>query len=181
MNRALLIAVVEALTRSGVRYALVGAGAMAAHGVARSTFDVDLLTTDRRVLTSAFWQPLAGHETVRVDVRTGEADDPLAGVVRMETEGERIVDVVVGRGGWQDDVIGRAQPMSIQGVTLLVVTIADLVVLKLYAGGAQDAWDIEQLLACGDRDAISAAVNQVVEQLPPDAQALWQRFDGGQR
>jgi predicted nucleotidyltransferase len=161
-----------------VRYALVGAGAMAAHGVARSTFDVDLLTTDPRVLATAFWQALAGQEGVSVDVRTGDAEDPLAGIVRMAADGERKVDVVVGRTRWQDEVIGRAQPMSIQGVTLPVVTIVDLIVLKLYAGGSQDAWDIEQLLAAGDEDLIRRDVDPIVADLPEDARALWHRLGG---
>jgi len=178
MNAPLLVSVAGVLGRSHVHYALVGAGAMAAHGVARSTFDVDLLTTDRRVLAAAFWQALAGKEGVSVDVRTGDDDDPLAGIVRATIDGERRVDVVVGRAGWQDEVIGRAQAMTIQGVTLPVVTIADLIVLKLYAGGSQDAWDIEQLLAAGDEDLIRAAVDPIVAELPLDARALWQRLGG---
>lgn len=178
MNTPLLVGVVDVLGRSRVRYALVGAGAMAAHGVARSTFDVDLLTTDCRVLAATFWQALAGKEGVSVDVRTGDAEDPLAGIVRTASDGERRVDVVVGRPGWQDDVIGRAQPISVQGVTVPVVTIADLVVLKLYAGGSQDAWDIEQLLAAGDEDLIRAAVDPIVAELPLDARTLWNRLGG---
>jgi hypothetical protein len=47
---------------------------MAAHGVSRSTFDIDFLTTDRRVLDAAMWV----IEAV-VEVRPGDADDPLAG------------------------------------------------------------------------------------------------------
>lgn len=178
MNSPLLVAVVNVLTGSHVRYALIGAGAMAAHGVVRSTFDVDLLTTDRRVLIPAFWQSLADGETVHLDVRTGDPDDPLVGIVRMAAPGDRLVDVVVGRPGWQDGVIGRAQPTTIQDATVPVVTIADLVVLKLYAGGTQDAWDIEQLLAAGDEEAIRAAVDPVVAQLPLDARALWERLGG---
>ncbi len=174
----LLAAVVDVLNRSGARYALVGAGAMAAHGVARSTFDVDLLTTDGRVLADEFWQSFATDEAIRVDVRVAPADDPLAGMVRMSAEDNVTVDVVVGHSGWQNGVIGRARPMTIQGLTLPVVTIGDLIVLKLYAGGAQDAWDIEQLLRAGDEDAIRSAVDPVVAHLPLDARALWERLGG---
>jgi hypothetical protein len=56
--------------------------------------------------------------------------------------------------------------------------MADLIVLKLYAGGAQDAWDIEQLLAAGDEDLVRRDVDPIVAHLPLDARALWQRLGG---
>ena len=61
----------------GVPHALIGAGALAVHGVSRSTFDLDLLATDRAVLAPAFWTPLATRGDA-VDVRVGDDDDPLA-------------------------------------------------------------------------------------------------------
>ena len=42
---------------------------------------------------------------------------------------------------------------------LPIVTPADLILLKLYAGGSQDHWDIEQLLARDDRDVLVETVN----------------------
>lgn len=48
---SLLETVVEALQANRIRFALIGAAAMAIHGVSRSTFDVDLLATDPRSLT----------------------------------------------------------------------------------------------------------------------------------
>ena len=41
---SLLDRVAAILDRAGARYAVIGASAMAAHGVARSTYDIDLLT-----------------------------------------------------------------------------------------------------------------------------------------
>ena len=43
------------LSAQQVAHALVGAAALAARGIARSTYDIDLLTTDRRVLDAALW------------------------------------------------------------------------------------------------------------------------------
>lgn len=97
MSRSLLEEVAASLDGVGVRYALVGAGALAAHGISRSTFDLDLFTTDAVALDPTTWARLAADSRVRVDVRLGDADDPLAGVVRLATAGERDVDVVVGR------------------------------------------------------------------------------------
>lgn len=50
----LLERVVDRLASEAVPHALIGAAALAAAGVSRSTFDIDLLTTDRRVLEKGF-------------------------------------------------------------------------------------------------------------------------------
>lgn len=68
--------------------------ALALHGISRSTFDQDLLVTNLRVLDDAFWDDL--RNIAQVDVRRGDADDPLAGVVRLQRRDDRDVDLVGG-------------------------------------------------------------------------------------
>jgi hypothetical protein len=51
--------------------------------------------------------------------------------------------------------------------------------LELYAGGLQDAWDIEQLLGAVDGTAIAAAVERLLPDMPDEARALWTRIRGG--
>ena len=173
MSERLVSRVAAVLERLGAPYAIVGAGALAVHGVARSTFDVDLLTTSVIVLERDAWAEVSGMPGTRVAVRRGDAEDPLAGVVRIEAEGERDVDVVVGRLSWQSEAIARARRVSVAGAMLPVVLPADLVLLKLYAGGSQDAWDIEQLLAGPDRDQLVRQVDSRLDSLPPRAARLW--------
>lgn len=181
MSASLLVAVVDVLLGSDVGFALIGAGAMAVHGVARSTFDIDLFTTDRSVLDDRFWTPAVLGEDVRPDVRKGDADDPLAGMVRIAAKGQRPIDLVVGRPGWQEQVIRRARTATVQGVTLPVAVVPDLIALKLYAGGSQDAWDIEQLLAADHDGAIRASVDRAQSHLPARARALWSRLRGSRK
>lgn len=150
---------------------------MAAHGVARSTLDVDLLATARECFDPATWRPLAACG-ISTDVRRGADDDPLAGIVRFRRHGTSPVDVVVGKAAWQAGVIERARPGVIDGVAVPVATAADLVLLKLYAAGPQDLYDIEQLLGVHDRAALVAEVDAAVEALPTDARALWRRVRG---
>ena len=57
-----------------------------------------------------------------------------------------------------------------------VAAVADFILLKLYAGGLQDAWDIEQLLETGDRAALEAEVQTALSSLPPESCALWARI-----
>ena len=175
----LLRRVASVLEAARVPYALVGAGAMAAHGVGRSTLDLDLLTNAPSVLSESFWKGLSS-EGVRADVRRGDSEDPLAGVVRLDMEGEAPVDLVVGRSPWQEGVIARAIRTDVGELTVPVATAADLILLKLYAGGSQDSWDVEQLLAAaGDRNALVRDVQSRLIDLPPEADALWTRLRRG--
>jgi hypothetical protein len=150
---------------------------MAVYGVTRSTRDLDLLTLDAACLAPSVWAPLE-RDGIVVQVRRGDADDPLAGAARLTAPDQSAVDVIVGRSGWQAGILERATPRSIEGELVPVAAPADLIVLKLYAAGPQDAWDVEQLLASGDRRALAAAVEAALPLLPEDSRRLWARIVG---
>ena len=173
----LLARVVGTLQEAGAAHALIGAAALAGRGVSRSTQDVDLLVVDPRCLSVRFWEGLK-REGASVDVRRGDDDDPLAGVVAFAAEGERPVDLVVGKRAWQGALLTRAEPSRFSGVLLPVVRTADLVLLKLFAGGPQDAWDIAELLAVSDRPALKAEVESRLAELPAPAGTLWRKIEG---
>jgi hypothetical protein len=71
----LLARVAELLNEAGIPFAIIGASALAAHGVSRSTFDIDILVTDRRTLGRDFW--ILADATIAI--RPGDDTDPLAG------------------------------------------------------------------------------------------------------
>jgi hypothetical protein len=171
----LLAEVLRLLESERVPHALIGAAALAVRGVSRSTVDIDLLCVDTRVLRREAWSALATPgRTLRV--LEGDADDPLAGSVRIR-EGSEIVDVVVGRHAWEREIIESAEPLSLGEVTVPVVRPAGLVLLKLHAGGAKDAWDIRALLEASAQPAeIESEVERVVPRLPADARNLWSRL-----
>jgi hypothetical protein len=148
---------------------------MAVHGVSRATRDLDLLVMSPECLSPSTWAALEGAQ---VDIRRGDADDPLAGMVRVVSAADAPLDVVVGRAGWQRAAIERAPDRTVGGLIVPVVTAADLVLLKLYAQGSQDTWDIEQLLSSGDRPRLIAAVEASLSALPEDARRLWARIVG---
>lgn len=175
---SLLGRVVERLDAAGIRCALIGADALALRGASRATLDRDLLTTDVRALDEAVWAPLRSAP-IELDLRIGDPDDPLAGVVRFAATDERPVDLVVGRFGWQQRIVEEAEPLDVDGARVGVPSAADLVLLKLYAGGPQDAWDVEQLLLGGGRAAVVAEVERRVAELPPDARSLWREILAG--
>lgn len=160
----------------GIRYALVGGHALAARGYPRFTIDIDLLTTDVAVLDAALWRPLedAGAE---VECRRGDSSDPLAGVVHVLLDDDSDVDIVVARERWQADVVARAEMLTVApGVDLPVPDAADLILLKLAAGGVLDLRDAAALLAT-DRERLVPAVESrlAAAAVGLDATACWRQ------
>jgi hypothetical protein len=123
--------------------------------VSRSTLGQDLLAMDMRVLDRTMWAEWPG---VEFDIRRADAADPLAGAIRVRA---------------QDAAISRAKPVRIGGVDVPVVTAADLLLLELYAGGSQDKWDIEQLLAAHPIADLRAQVDSRLGALPQRSRDLW--------
>lgn len=169
--------IAEALTTRGFAHATIGAMALAVHGTSRATSDFDLMVADERVLDGALWQGLR-EQGISVDIRRGDAVDPLAGVIRFERGAEPTVDIVVfGSRGWQAQIPGRALLVDFGFGVMPVADPSDLVLLKLYAGGPQDGWDIAALLSVADdRDALVRTVEGRIGALPQRCRRLWDRI-----
>jgi hypothetical protein len=164
------------LRRRSTPHAVIGAAALATHGVSRATADLDLLVIDSTCLENDVWHDLLAGGA-QVDVRPGDREDPLAGVIRVVRRGEGAIDVIVGRSAWQHGVLARSEPRAVGGVTLPVVRASDLVLLKLYAGGPQDVWDIDRLLQLDP--AIASEVETRLVELPADCAELWRSARSG--
>jgi hypothetical protein len=98
------------------------------------------------------------------------APDPLGGVVRIEAPAERPVDVIVGKLAWQARAVSRAHR---PGAGPAIAQPRDLVLLKLYAGGTQDLWDIRELLRLPEGAALETAVQEDLEDLAPFMRERW--------
>lgn len=177
---SLLAETLEVLSKHELSCAAIGAAAMAAHGVARSTMDIDLLLVGRHCLDSPAWDSLR-RGGVSVDVRRGDADDPLAGVVRVRRADALPIDVVVGSFAWQQRVIDRAAPVEIHGALVPVAAVRDLILLKLYAGSPQDRWDVERLLETSSDPALAREVESEVDALPHESRELWRSISSARR
>lgn len=159
------------LDAAGIRHALIGAVAMSAYGVNRASLDLDLFAADAACLKPDLWADLRSRG-VAMDIRKGDLTDPLAGVARFQAPGEIPVDVVVGKFAWQARLLERAEPIGGN----LVVRAADLILLKLYAGGPQDAWDVQQLLARPFREDLIREVESRLSDLPDRCQDFWRKI-----
>jgi hypothetical protein len=161
------------LDQLGAPYALIGAHAMAARGYPRFTVDIDLLTTDSRVLERGRWVDLE-RSGATVDARRGDPDDPLAGVVHILLGDGTDIDLVLAKWQWEAAVIERASVMTVaSGVTIRVPQTSDLILLKLAAGGFLDLRDAAALLALGDRARLVSEVEARIGDVRPDVRAAW--------
>jgi hypothetical protein len=175
----LLSRVAELLFETKIDFVVIGASAMAVYGVSRSTYDFDLMTIDPQALHAATWAVLE-NEGIEVDLRYGDVQDPLRGVVRLEAREQRPVDLIVGHGGWQTRIFEHAGRAVFEGVELPVVGQVDLILLKIYAGGPQDLWDVRQLLDRDQSQELQNLVSAALEALPTDLQTTWSKVVEGQ-
>jgi hypothetical protein len=168
---SLLSQVTAVLDEAEIPFALIGAAALTVYGVNRATLDLDLFATSPACLDAGLWQILL--PTVQMDIRLGDLTDPLAGVVRFRAPGSQPVDLIVGKLIWQRELIERAIS---PGTGPPVVRLSDLILLKIYAGGPQDAWDVQQLLLRTDRDEIIRAVEEDLATLPSHCALFWRKI-----
>lgn len=167
--------VVATLESIEARYAVIGGQAVAMRGHPRLTVDYDFLTLDRRVFEREVWTSLEERGAI-VDVRKGDPDDPLAGVVHITLLGDHDVDVVVAKWKWEQGVIERAERLQLRGISVPIPRTSDLILLKLAAGGYLDLQDVYALLHAGDREQLIREVDQIIDALPADAQESWKRI-----
>jgi hypothetical protein len=145
------------LDRSAVSWCMIGGSALAVHGYARFTADIDLLTMDSRVLDRTFWE---GAELP--EIRKGDWDDPLRGVVRFHSEPG--IDVIVGVGHAMRFAVESAETMAALGWR--VATPLGMVLLKLEAGGPMDRSDIVGLVDARRQLGSVEWLGQIAQHLP---------------
>lgn len=167
----ILEAVTGILESIGAGYALIGGQAVAMRGHPRLTLDYDLLTTDRRVFGRDVWKSLEDRGAV-VDVRQGDFEDPLAGVVHINFD-QHEADLVVGKSSWEQGAIDRAERLTLEGIIVPVARTSDLILLKLSAGGFLDLQDAYALLQTGPRAHLVREVEQTINALQSEAREAW--------
>ncbi len=161
-------AIVSSLREKGTGAAVIGAIALAFHGYARATQDVDIAThADPRTVLRDIERSLKqqGYATRLI---FPDPDDPLGGVLTVTGDDFDAVQVVNFHNPWA--VSSNPGESSIQsavacipGYELPVVDVPHLVALKLYAGGPRNRSDVLELIERNrnvDRDEIRRVCGQ---------------------
>lgn len=154
----------RALEAHGVEYLVVGGLAVNLHGIPRVTMDVDLALAMEAENLRAF---IAAAESLRLqpvapvpltdllDVEKRrewqEKKNMLAFSLRSPQATAPTVDVILDPSIDLPPALERALQIDIDGVTVRVAAVDDIIALKQAAGRQQDLADIEQLRRAMDR------------------------------
>ena len=158
-------AIAASLRETGTPSAVIGAIALAFHGYARATQDVDLaMHADPRTVLRDLARVLR-KQGYAARLILPDAEDPLGGVLSVTGEDFDAVQVVNFRNPWTaarnpGESSIRAALERIPGYDLRVVDLPHLIALKLYAGGARNRNDVLELIE-RNRDVDHAAIRRV--------------------
>ena len=169
-DRTLLVAeaIASSLREAGTRSAVIGAIALAFHGYARATQDVDIAThVDPRTVLCDVERSLKqrGYTTRLI---FPDSDDPLGGVLTVTGNDFDAVQVVNFYNPWAvssnpGESSIRSAAACIPGYDLPVVDVPHLIALKLYAGGPRNRSDVLELIE-RNRDVDRSEIRRVCEQ-----------------
>ena len=134
----------SALSAEGVEYLLIGAYAMAAHGVPRATGDIDVWVRPSPENADRVLRALARFGAPMGELRA--ADFAGLGMVLQIGVAPNRVDVMTAIDGVTfDEAWPHRETRVIDGVTLSVIGRDDLIRNKRATGRARDKADAEQL------------------------------------
>jgi predicted nucleotidyltransferase len=130
-----------------IRWAAIGALAVAYHGLYRASLDADALISLKGADLDL--EGLAGilrGRGLSVDVRIGENDDPLGFVLRITDGRANQVDLIGGIPRLDPDFFQRSTEDEFDGMRLRMSSPEDLIALKVYAGGPKDIEDAKGVI-----------------------------------
>lgn len=162
----LAASVSAALTDAGIEHVVSGAVAMAAHGYVRATADLDLLVVAPSVRLPEIFAIGRSHGFAGEDrdliasIRDRSVATLKSGAVRLEF----LVPVLP----YHHTLVSRAVPVEMAATTVPVVSLPDLVLLKLLWRRPKDVPDIHALLRLAGPSFDSAYAQDTLASILPD-------------
>ncbi|HRT05367.1 MAG TPA: hypothetical protein P5204_06675 [Kiritimatiellia bacterium] len=139
----------QCLSAEDVKFLLVGAYAMAAHGYPRATMDIDLWVMPSPDNAAAVLRALRkfGAPLQGLSLSDLQKDDTVfqIGVA------PRRIDILTGASGLRfDEAFRHSSPIEIEGLQIRIPSVADLIRNKRASGRTKDLADAEALEALRD-------------------------------
>jgi len=147
-STALMLDVVRLLVSQNVEYTIIGAMAVAVHGVVRASVDADALVNVSLERLEQLGEQLTA-QGLQMELRRGDPFDPIPAILIVRDQYENRVDLLVGIRGLDPDIHRRAITVDVAefGTALKFASREDLIAMKLFAGGPIDLRDAERLVA----------------------------------
>ena len=134
----------QALVDEEVRFLLVGAYALAAHGYPRATVDIDIWVMPSPENADAVLRALQRFGAPLQNL--AKADLERDGTVFQIGVAPLRVDIMTAASGLQfDDAFLHSTAVDIEGIEVHIPSVADLIVNKLASGRTKDLADAEAL------------------------------------
>lgn len=131
---------IECLQREGVEFMLVGGYAVALHGWPRTTFDIDFWIMANPQNAAAVMRALKAFGAPLMDLTEEDFHRPDM-VFQIGTEPQRIDILSAVSGVAYEDAASRALKMEVDGLTLKVISLDDLIANKRASGRPKDIVD----------------------------------------
>jgi predicted nucleotidyltransferase len=136
----------QCLSAENVRFLLVGAYAVAAHGYPRATKDIDIFVQPAPANASSLMRALARFGAPLSNVSAG--DFATAGIVFQIGSQPRRIDILTWISGVDfQQAYDRRQMICLEGLDVPVISLEDLIANKRATGRTQDLADVERLEA----------------------------------
>ena len=136
----------QCLNAEGVKYLLVGAYALAAHGYPRATMDIDIWVKPSPDNANAVWRALQrfGAPLHQISAKDFQNDD----IIFQIGVAPRRIDIITGVSALNfEETIARAIEVEIAEIKILIPCIDDLIRNKKATGRFKDLADVEGLEA----------------------------------
>lgn len=136
---------VSTLERNGIEYAVCGGLAMAVHGFARATLDIDVLIRPESLEQAYKVGKEHGYGIRGLDLSFKERAVEIRRVSKIDDEGEMLSLDLLLVTPHVEDVWESKEEIDFAGRQLTVVSREGLIKMKRLAGRPQDLADIERL------------------------------------
>ena len=134
----------SALSAEGVEFLVVGAFAMAAHGLTRATRDIDFWIRPSRDNAEKTWRALKSFGAPLFDLSIDDLSEP-DNVFQIGVAPRRIDLLTAISGVGFDDAWKNRVPVTLWGMQFSVLSREDLIANKLAAGRPKDLADVAWL------------------------------------
>ena len=131
---------IECLQREGVEFMLVGGYAVALYGWPRMTFDIDFWIMANPQNAAAVIRALKAFGAPLKDLKEEDFHKPGM-VFQIGIEPQRIDILSAVSGVSYEDAVARAERMEVDGLSLKVISLDDLIVNKRASGRPKDIVD----------------------------------------
>jgi predicted nucleotidyltransferase len=128
----------------GIPYVVIGGIANAVRGEPRATHDADLKVLVQGMSIAEFRSLAEARFKPYRRPWLGRAESVL--IISLEVAPDMIVDMLVTVLPYEEQAIGRAEMIEVEGLSLPICTAEDLIVHKAIADRPKDWLDIEKIL-----------------------------------